>query len=310
VFRLLCLIEETFRVRLPLATIIQAQTLEQLALLLSDPERYAALDRMGGRGGKRPLFCVNYGLNLAKYIGSDQPVYELATVQEKVSKDCCVESLASSYVARVRAVQPEGPYFLSGYAASGIVAYEMAQQLWAQGQVVAFLGIVDTYLFPHPAWLLVRRFALHARTILRIQPSLWLGYLRGRLKAVQVRMTTRAPHRDDSPELPIWNLVSRLQPNYRPKPCPGRVTLFLPTGIPDNQFRELRSSWSRMIAAAGLDVVPVPGGHYSLVEEPHVRVLAAEVRARLDEAAMSGIPGNANHPEQLAKEHARTSIPI
>ena len=106
------------------------------------------------------------------------------------------------------------------------------------------------------------------------------------------------------------DLVSRLQPNYRPKPYPGRVTLFLPTGIPNNQFRELRSSWSRIITAASLEVVSVPGGHYSLVEEPHVRVLAAEIRARLDEAARSGISGNANHSEPLAKENARTSIPI
>jgi aspartate racemase len=44
----------------------------------------------------------------------------------------------------MRSIQPEGPYFLAGIYCGGRVAYEMAQQLHAQGQKVALLALVDT----------------------------------------------------------------------------------------------------------------------------------------------------------------------
>jgi thioesterase domain-containing protein len=47
-------------------------------------------------------------------------------------------------VAALKTVQPTGPYHLLGWSVGGLVAYEMAQQLTAQGQVVAALILVDT----------------------------------------------------------------------------------------------------------------------------------------------------------------------
>jgi hypothetical protein len=43
----------------------------------------------------------------------------------------------------------------------------------------------------------------------------------------------------------------------------------------------------RALAAQGVEVHEVPGDHYSMVREPHVRVLAERIRARL-EGAISG----------------------
>ena len=41
-------------------------------------------------------------------------------------------------------MQPQGPYFLAGHSFGGKVAYEMAQQLLRQGQVIALVAILDT----------------------------------------------------------------------------------------------------------------------------------------------------------------------
>ena len=39
----------------------------------------------------------------------------------------------------------EGPYRIGGYSFGGLVAYEMAQQLEAQGESVALLALFDAY---------------------------------------------------------------------------------------------------------------------------------------------------------------------
>ena len=57
-----------------------------------------------------------------------------------------IEALATHYIEELRLVQPKGPYFLIGYSWGGLIAYEMAQQLTASGEVVELVGLVDTYL--------------------------------------------------------------------------------------------------------------------------------------------------------------------
>jgi thioesterase domain-containing protein len=57
-----------------------------------------------------------------------------------------IEALAAHYIEEVRRAQPNGPYFLIGYSWGGLVAYEMAQQLTASGEVVELVALVDTLL--------------------------------------------------------------------------------------------------------------------------------------------------------------------
>ena len=116
-----------------------------------------------------PLFlCEGLGIYypLIRHLGKEQPVYGLVT---DVGRDYPrVEDLAASYVAEVRVVQPEGPYFLGGLSFGGIVAFEMAQQLCAVGQEVALLALFDTptpWAFtPKP---LFRRLAGHLSNLRR-----------------------------------------------------------------------------------------------------------------------------------------------
>jgi len=52
--------------------------------------------------------------------------------------------LAASYLGDLRSAQPRGPYRLCGWSFGGVVAFEMAAQLIAAGQDVAFLTLLDT----------------------------------------------------------------------------------------------------------------------------------------------------------------------
>ncbi len=52
--------------------------------------------------------------------------------------------MASEYLEELLAVQPDGPYFLGGWSMGGVIAFEMARQLTAQGKSVAPLVLIDS----------------------------------------------------------------------------------------------------------------------------------------------------------------------
>ena len=55
-----------------------------------------------------------------------------------------VEEMAERYVASIRRSYPHGPYSLGGWSVGGVLAYEMAQRLHAEGQEVRTLAIMDS----------------------------------------------------------------------------------------------------------------------------------------------------------------------
>ena len=64
--------------------------------------------------------------------------------------------------------------------------------------------------------------------------------------------------------------------DYVTRPYHGKVTLFLASeqSISDIDPKAL---WSTL-ALGGLDVYEIPGDHVTLIEEPHVQVLAQRLR--------------------------------
>jgi thioesterase domain-containing protein len=53
--------------------------------------------------------------------------------------------LAKKYKEDIKRVQPEGPYNLVGWSLGGNIAYEVATQLTADGEMVGFLGLIDSH---------------------------------------------------------------------------------------------------------------------------------------------------------------------
>ncbi|WP_129661312.1 amino acid adenylation domain-containing protein [Rothia halotolerans] len=106
------------------------------------------------RGGSRePLFCVHPGggfawpfLPLTRALESDRPIVGLqlpATPGDGPFGARTLQELAEGYVRTMRELQPEGPYHLLGYSFGGTLAHAMASILAAEGEAVAFLGVLD-----------------------------------------------------------------------------------------------------------------------------------------------------------------------
>ena len=68
-----------------------------------------------------------------------EPIYALETdgLTRSSLEYTSMEEIAADYVREIRAVQPNGPYFVGGYCFGGLVTFEIAQQLSARGEQVA-----------------------------------------------------------------------------------------------------------------------------------------------------------------------------
>ncbi len=101
---------------------------------------------------KRPFFYLSgdstertfYCYPLAHDLGEDQPFYILERYNfDDLPVPPSFEEMAAAHLKRMRTIQPEGPYLLGGWCNGGLVAYEMARQLHAQGQTTELLVLMD-----------------------------------------------------------------------------------------------------------------------------------------------------------------------
>lgn len=157
--RLFAQIETVLGKNLPLSVLLQAPTIEQLADVLRKDDNDAAwaplVEIQAGNSNRPPLFCIHGGgFNVLVYrylalnLSTDQPVYGLQAQglhgRGGVGANR-LEDIAADYIGEIRTIQPQGPYYLSGLSNGGNIALEMAQQLDAAGEEVAFLGMFDSY---------------------------------------------------------------------------------------------------------------------------------------------------------------------
>ncbi|MCT8343393.1 non-ribosomal peptide synthase/polyketide synthase [Photorhabdus kleinii] len=130
---------------------------ELAAKITSDPllqlQSSAISVRSGGTG--LPLFFVpsgmgdySYVFGLSQHISSGYPIYVLPWPSINEGLMSTIEVLAIRMVTFIKVVQPTGPYRICGYSSGGVLAYAIAQQLLNAGEIVNFLGLIDT-LAPH-----------------------------------------------------------------------------------------------------------------------------------------------------------------
>jgi thioesterase domain-containing protein len=146
-------VNRVFGVDLPVATLFEGATVRHMARAVGEQARAGAgapssVVPLRATGTHPPLFCIHpadrrvFGyLGVARHLGPEQPVHGLRDVGEDLARP--VPVIAAEHVAALREVQPRGPYYLLGWSFGGFVAHEMAVQLRAAGEEVAFTGLLD-----------------------------------------------------------------------------------------------------------------------------------------------------------------------
>ncbi len=149
---------------LPLATLFQAGNVRQFAALLSQEQsssqsnsqsssQWSSLVPIQTSGSKLPLFFHGGSadaLTWARFshlLGTDRPFYALQRPDLDGSEvtHTTVEELAKDCVKEMRMVQPRGPYLVGGHCLGGAVAFEIAQQLQADGEEMESVVLIDAY---------------------------------------------------------------------------------------------------------------------------------------------------------------------
>lgn len=103
---------------------------------------------------RRPLFCLaghnnKFGIfcRIASHLDAGQPVFGLPYPALTPQRDhYTVGELADELIARMRDLQPSGPYRIFGHCFGGFVAFEMARRLTALGEQTELLFMMDSYL--------------------------------------------------------------------------------------------------------------------------------------------------------------------
>ncbi|MCC6604159.1 MAG: hypothetical protein IT327_13175 [Anaerolineae bacterium] len=165
---------------LPLSSLLQGSTIAGLGRQIEaavPPE--SLLQIQPGTPDMPPLFLIPGAAGntlamdrLGRRMAANQPVYtfQIPDLAEKILAPARVQTFAPYYLEALQALQPAGPYYLFGYSAGGILAYEVAQQLLAQGEEVAFLAILDMPA-PNPAYRVWWRLAHLLAWLLRLSPA-------------------------------------------------------------------------------------------------------------------------------------------
>jgi aspartate racemase len=241
--RLVAEIDRTFGKTLPVALLFEYPTIKQLAALLvrDEPIAIPRVIAVQSAGCKPPFFCVHAEAlfrPLARSLGFDRPLLGLRADTEAWPVPYRLKDIVTAHVSAIRAVQPEGPYFLGGFCFDGIIAYEIAQRLRAEGQRVALLVLFDA---PNPARGrgpqpgLARKVSFHFDNLRRLGPGKEALQYIG--KRITTRVSTRlweasywfhvrAGLRVDGRLRDRQEIVYNVCRAHVPQPYPGRVVLF------------------------------------------------------------------------------------
>ena len=245
--------------------------------------------------GKRPPLYVMGSFNdfiaLAWRLGLDQPVLGVAIPSElKLRIPYRLEELAAAQVESILKYQTSGPYFLAGFSAEGVLAFEVARQLTAKGREVGLVVLVDSACPAEPDPFLIRMMRnarIHTndisqggfrqlrqavsgivrRQILRFKINSWRF---GRPLGIPVgRPAPREPM-----DVILANVIATR--SYVPQPYYGRVLLFKRTLDLIGRYRQPDNGWGRVVGD-GLEVHRIEGDHLALLVEPGVDVLAEKL---------------------------------
>jgi amino acid adenylation domain-containing protein len=273
------------------------------------------------KGSRSPLFLVHgigggmlWGYaNLARHLGTDQPVYAFKACDPAQSeKFDTIEKIAAHYVQELRRFQPKGPYALGGYCFGGNVAFEMARLLDQQGQRVSLLALINSSTHnsrynrvnwtPLYLYKFLRNLGHYAHGFMQwglVNQGRFIRWkIRGTRKKV-ARWLRLAPVRStvldvdglvDLSAVPndqrcLWESHVRALNDHKPGLYSGNVLLLRTRGHSLNCSYDRQCGWDEF-ALGGVAVSVISGLHDSLLEEPHVRMLARELKAHLDATLM------------------------
>jgi thioesterase domain-containing protein/acyl carrier protein len=296
-------IKQAFTVEMPLSVLFAAPTVARMAehiAAVNEPDRSHSspvLVNIQPHGSWPPLFCVHavggqvisYA-ELSQELGLEQPFYGLQSPPANYFPESgvSIEQLATLYNQEIRTVQPRGPYLLSGWSMGGLVAWEMAQQLRKEGEIISLLALIDTA--PPPKYReaedradeisMLAHFAMDMSRLVGRDPGpLVKQFLQAaqqdQWKMVQETLTNygvlapKTAHAEMTALVEVYTRNFRAMNNYSIQTSKQAAIYFRASETPEH-FSKVWTKWS----GGGIQFHSVPGDHFTMLRRPGVRIIA------------------------------------
>jgi amino acid adenylation domain-containing protein len=329
--QLLTKLGNTLGQNLPLVTFLKAQTIEQLAAILQEPKKSVALSwsslvPIQTDGQKPPLFLIHavwgnvlFYRKLVKYLEPDQPVYGLQAQGIDGESDplTSISEMAANYIKEIQKIQPQGPYYLGGFSFGAEVAFEIAQQLFAQGQKMTLLAILDAAA---PNLLQAEMLAVKtnksknwqqkyfqdlAKLTWPERATYFLDKMQWHFTIGKLGIFYRSYLKYIKQSLPDLYLLQvhfanhQASNGYEASVYPGHVHLFRCPG--DLSENSLDLGWGKL-ALDGVTISQIPASHTTIMEEPFVKNLAEQLTPFLPKTPQGVITSpNVNTVNKVSK---------
>jgi amino acid adenylation domain-containing protein len=302
-------IEQQTGKKLPLSTLFEHSTIEQLAKLLNTDSKISSdcLVPIKPEGTKVPVFIIHGAglnvlnfINLCKHFDEDQPVYGIQGIgpngYDKWYES--IEEMAAHYIDAIVKVNPKGPYAIAGFSFGGVVAFEMARQLKEQGKTVSIVALLDSYVDSSYYYAslslkkLIRYYDINYRR---------LDYLMEMLtswKSLKLRINAKKKYllkiyfgkkdkMTEQEELALEQfieanrMVNVIVDRYHLKPQNFEVDLFRAENDDSYKLDPIHLGWKKA-ALKGVTIHNIPGDHLDIVAPPNDKILARMLQEILD----------------------------
>ena len=315
-------LRETFQTELPIEAILNTGTIAKLSESIQattssqnipghkTPQARSSLlvEFQAGSNNKQPIFLLHavggtvyIYRDLARSLGSDIPVYGIQALglDGKTELPTSVEDMATEYIKAIRTIQPNGAYFIGGTSLGGTLAFEIAQQLHAEGENVALLAMIDT---PGPGEMPKKLdneteiAAYIIDSLLELDKSLFtfnsfpqVGNIEEQVMYAleQAKIANLLPNDFQIPQIrqiiQVFKANMEAMWNYKPHIYPGKI-IFFRAQDKREKYDPVHPEYPWIeLAASGIEIHTVSGNHLTMNYDPHVQVIAEKIKLYLEQ---------------------------
>jgi arthrofactin-type cyclic lipopeptide synthetase C len=268
---------------------------------LSSEADQMAIVSLRAEGNELPLFLVHevsgevlsWAGALTRHLDKRIPVYGLVAQAPTQLAFRTMQGMAARLIRAIRTVQPKGPYRIAGWSFGGILAYEIATQLIGDDDEVQFVGLLESWN-DAPGKEEMAKNSLLDGSILYGLISLWQDIPPESLQELNAIDSTNldglwrkylelslVPEGYNSlsmeelrPYLARARMYIQAMHAYQPQAMGIPVHLF---AAQDNGSGDPTLGWSKVLPLEHLSLISVPGNHISIIREPNVAILGAEL---------------------------------
>lgn len=310
--RLIAEIQDATGNTIPLSSIFRAPTVEGFARFLANNSAAnpdPVLMQLSSGNGGVPFFAIaapgvdSLGLGLLARQLVGHAVYKIQgpgpMIWDRPMEKEELRTFARQYVEAIRNLQPHGPYCLGGMCDGVHIGQHIIMELESQAEEVALFAIFDTWVWENsqirPLWMLayyLQRF--------RSLPNLSIRQLLDLAGRVLGRSLKQSGW-----ERSAWQKLYWPGANFQAPRFQAPVVLFKRPRQPYFYTRDPQMGWGAR-SGGGVEICEIDCGHYEILRQPHVQVIAQQLSKKLHEISSRAERSSLHFT--VAEQQARQNI--